>query len=619
MKRIALLLAAMIIILPYGYAHAGYVDNLRADIDRILKPISGKVTSVGKKYILIDKGSSDGIKPGAVVSIFRNYGRYRYQGKTVALKKLVCYAVVEKTGINSSEVKPVYGVDEKKHRILYLIPDGLKYKNLKPETGDLFSINSGRQKVAILTRNPVIYDSIKTLLPNLDFADKDWVDLNRVDLKIYGENWSRLPKLAFKLGIDYFFVPKLIKTKGKAHLDIAVIPGMSGKKIAEVSADLSAEQYAKLRNRIRKSAALINPDNITASNLDLQYRQSIWDKILGKVGISIHHGGYQMNISGLNEIAVFRVSDVATDLAITADNNDGYRIAIVSDGSALIYSYRNGNIKRIQKLSPINAVYADLSGKLLIISGFNNYGAIKSVFYRLDKSTRRFVKVSSSGMWMRFVRWKGKRVVAASPGKVDRPFGDKLYLYEIQSNKLTRFADVSYILRKTSFFNWDTFNDANGQFLIYLSKDGNITVEKNGKIIKRTEAVFGFGKNSVLRYAQQQTADNPDGGVVKLSRAVKFFHSNGMLKVAAFRNYRTAVLNSFMSNPSNGSAFMVYDFDGSLHREYSSGNIYGRISAISASEDMFVIARAIPSDFLKRLWSGEKERGVVTLDVMENR
>lgn len=619
MKRIALLLAAMIIILPYGYAYAGYVDNLRADVDRILKPISGKVTSVSKKYILIDKGSSDGIKPGAVVSIFRNYGRYRYQGKTITLKKLVCYAVVEKTGINSSEVKPVYGVDEKKHHILYLIPDGLKYKNLKPETGDLFSINSGRQKVAILTRNLAIYDSIKTFLPNLDFADKDWVDLNRVDLKIYNENWTRLSKLAFKLGIDYFFVPKLIKTKGKAYLDIAVIPGMSGKKIAEVTEQLNHTQYAEIKRKIKKSAALINPDNITASNLDLQYRQSIWDKILGKVGISIHHGGYQMNISGLNEIAVFRDSDVATDLAITADNNDGYRIAIVSDGSVLIYSYQNGNIKRIQKLSPINAVYADLSDKLLIISGFNNYGAIKSVFYRLDKSTRRFVKVSSSGMWMRFVRWKGKRVVAASPGKIDKPFGNKLYLYSIRPSGLIRFADLSYLLKKTSFYNWDTFNGANGQFLIYLSKDGNITVEKNGKIIKRTGAVFGFGKNSVLRYRQYQTSDNPNGGVVKLSRAVKFFHSNNSLEIVAVRNYKTAVLNSFMSNPSNGSAFMVYDFDGSLHREYASGNIYGRLSAISVANDLFAVGRAVPSDFLKRLWSGEKERGVITLDVMENR
>jgi len=287
---------------------------------------------------------------------------------------------VEKVSNNRSEAKPIYGVDEKEHRILYIIPDGWKYKNLKAQKGDIFTLNSGRQKVAVLTKNPALYNKLKNGLKNVDFVDKDWLDTNRVDLKIYGTDWKRLPDLAFKLGIDYFLIPGLVRKQNKATLNLTVVAGMSGKRIGNISVSLDNIQYAALKKKMKKSEILINPNNITVSSLDLQYRQTLIDKLLGKAGITLHHGNYQMAIAGLNPIAILKDTSVATDLAIGGKNGDGnYRIVVASDESATIYSYQNGDVQKLQELSPINVVTVDLFKKLLIISGFNRYGKINKI------------------------------------------------------------------------------------------------------------------------------------------------------------------------------------------------------------------------------------------------
>ncbi len=619
MKNILKLLLTVIFVLFYNSAYAGYIGTLKNDIEKIITPVSGKITSAGNKYIVIDKGSADNIRQGTVISVFRNYGTYEHNGKIIHLKKIVCYAVVEKVSNDRSEAKPIYGVDEKERRILYIIPDGWKYKNLKVQKGDLFTLNSGRQKVAVLTKNPALYNKLKNGLKNVDFVDKDWLDTNRVDLKIYGTDWKRLPDLAFKLGIDYFLIPKLVQKQNKAALNLTVVAGMSGKRIGNISVSLNNIQYAALKKKMKKSEILINPNNITVSSLDLQYRQTLIDKLLGKAGISLHHGNYQMAITGLNPIAILKDTSVATDLAIGGINGDGnYRIIVASDGSAMIYSYQNGDMQKLQELSPINVVTVDLFKKLLIISGFNRYGRIKSVIYKYRDRANKFVKLSETGSWMRFVRWNGKVVVASQSGSIDRLFASKLYLYAIKKNKLVKFADVSYILKKTSFFNWDSFMRGDKRFLIYLSVNGNIVIKNDGKIIRKTNTVFGFGKNRIVRYPNSQTSENPQGGTVLMSRPIKFFFSKNGLKIIAARNYRTAVVNSLFSNISNGSALIVYNFDKyGLHREYTSGNIYGRLSAISGMNDLLLIGRAVPSDFMKRLWQGEKEEGATTLNRME--
>ena len=619
MKNILKLLLAVIFVLFYDFAYAGYIGTLRSDIEKIVAPVSGKITNANKKYIVIDKGSADNIRPGAVISVFRNYGTYKQDGKIIHLKKVVCYAVVEKVSNDRSEAKPIYGVDEKEHTLLYIIPDGWKYKNLKVQKGDLFTLNSGRQKVAVLTKNPALYNKLKNGLKNVDFVDKDWLDTNRVDLKIYGTDWKRLPDLAFKLGIDYFLIPRLVRKQNKAALNLTVIAGMSGKRIGNISVSLNNIQYAALKKKMKKSEILINPNNITVSSLDLQYRQTLIDKLLGKAGISLHHGNYQMAIAGLNPIAILKDTSVATDLTIGGINGDeNYRIVVASDGSATIYSYQNGDVQKLQELSPINVAAVDLFKSLLIISGFNRYGAIKSIIYRYRDKTNRFVKLSETDSWMRFVHWNGKVVVASQSGSIDRLFTSRLYLYAIKNNRLVKFADVSYISKMASFFNWDSFTRGNKQFLIYLSENGNIVIRNDGKVIRKTNSVFGFGKNRIVRYPNSQTTENPQDGTVLMSRPIKFFSNKNGLEITVVRNYRTAVINSLFSNISNGSAFMVYNFDKyGLHRKYTSGNIYGRLSAISGINDLLLIGRAVPSDFLKRLWQGEKEKGVITLNRME--
>jgi len=68
MKNILKLLLAVIFVLFYDSAYAGYIGTLRNDIEKIIAPVSGKITSADNKYIVINKGSADNIRPGAVIS-----------------------------------------------------------------------------------------------------------------------------------------------------------------------------------------------------------------------------------------------------------------------------------------------------------------------------------------------------------------------------------------------------------------------------------------------------------------------------------------------------------------------------------------------------------------------
>ncbi len=598
----------------YNISYADYLNNLNHEFTKIDKPINGKVTSALKGTSVINKGSQSGVKTGMQVNIYENFGTYRLNGKSIILKKLICYGVVKKTYDNKSEVIAVYGVDEETKKLLYLIPDGWKYKTLKIKAGDLFSINSGRQKAAILTRNPVLYNTLKSALVNFDVASNDWVNEERVALKIYGMDRKKLSRLAFKLGIDYFLIPTLSKNNNAGSLNILVIGGLSGMTIDNISTGLNQSDYSLLENKIQNSTTLINPDNVTASNLDLEYKKTILDKLFGKIGISIHHGSYQKEIAGTRTVAIINDSNIADDLAIK-NVNGNKEFIVLSDGRAVIYSYSNGDIKKIQELSAINSVSVELYKQFLILSGFDRYGAIKSLFYKLDHD-HKFIKMAEDSAWMRFVHWNGNVVAARQAGSIDSLFSSKLYLYHIKNDSLVKFKDISYITKKTAFFNWDTILIGHNTFMVYLSRNGNVVVEKNRKVISESKAVFGFGKNRIVRYPRSysnSSNDNKNAGTILIHKPIKFFYENGKLEIAVMRNYKTSVLNTPFTSSTGGSALWIYvlNKDG-LHRQFASGNIFGRISAAAIYKNMLLLGRAVPSDFFRNLLQGEKEKGLTT-------
>ncbi len=600
----------------YNISYAYHLKDLNRELIRIDKPVSGKVVSETKETAVINKGSESGVKTGMQVNIYRNFGTYRLNGKSIILKKLVCYGIVKKTYKNRSEIAVTYGVDEKTNDLLYVIPNGWKYEALKIKTGDLFSINRGEQKVAILTRNPALYNTLKSALVNFDVADKDWVDEERVALKIYGQNRKKLSRLAFKLGINYFLIPAVSEKNGGGILNVIMIGGLSGETVDNISVDLNQSNYSLLKNKMQKSAALINPNNITASNLDLEYKKTIIDKLLGKAGISLHYGSYQKKIAGTRTVAIINDPNIADDLAIGDINGDGNKkLIVLSDGKAVIYNYLNGGIKRIQKFSAINNVSVELYKQFLILSGFDRYGAIRSLLYKSGKD-HRFVEIAKSAAWMRFVHWNGKVVVAREAGSINSLFTSKLYLYYLKNDSLVKFKDVSYIAKKAKFFNWNTISINHNIFLVYLSREGNIVVENDGKVISRSHAVFGFGKNRIVRYPQSYS-NNLDGGrktgTILMHKPIKFFYTNNQMEIAVIRNYRTAAINTPFTTSTGGSALRVYILNkNGLHRKFSSGNIFGRISSVAIYKNMLLLGRAVPSNFLRNVLEGEKEKGLTT-------
>ena len=95
-KRVLWFLSVCTILSIYNISYAYYLKDLQAQLAGINVPVNGKVVSVRKGIIVINKGSKSGVKPGMQVNIYKNFGTYRLNGKTIILKKLVNYSVIKK-------------------------------------------------------------------------------------------------------------------------------------------------------------------------------------------------------------------------------------------------------------------------------------------------------------------------------------------------------------------------------------------------------------------------------------------------------------------------------------------------------------------------------------------
>ncbi|WP_022670004.1 hypothetical protein [Hippea alviniae] len=618
-------LSILIVIFVFGFSQtskADVFDNLTEQIMSKLHIVNGKVIAVNGNKVELNKGELDGLSRNYFVYIYRNLGSFvpLNSDKPVQLKEGIAYANVVKTFEHKAIAVITQGVErEKKYLIgLGIIPNGEKEIIGKPKVGDYFTSGKASYTVAIITRNPYIYKTLKSKLEQTNrffVIGEDRVQIAIVNNRINSlYEKTAIKRLANVLSADLIITVSTIRDK---DLKFKLYNGYSGNVMLANSLAIDKETQLVLNSQPIQT---IPPENLVASNLRLRPKLTFWESILNRFGLYSPYTGLQMSSSTYKVVFYKPIGYGTTAFYYGLFDSDNSSKVVITQGSKIeVYRFQWDSFEKLYDLSYgyniINIDSAKINGKTLIaISNFNRYGALSSaVGYIKDK---RFVPIVEDLPYhIRFYnKFSNHPILIAQKASVSKPFYGPIY--ELSLNTFKPVSELKLPIQPDSFYEF--FKVKND--IVFINKFKQLEVYNTalGKVVQTTSYGFGQGERLIQRYPvdiennEEPVEELYRKASVEIPKAIRIQKENGKIYLLGLRNYMS---NHITIAKQHYNAYNLKLFElvnGKLKFIWSSGDVSGRIVGCAKDGDYVLSVIGVPTGFFDRFIRGIYETDRLT-------
>ncbi len=617
MKKLLVILAFALICASPSYANV--YDGISQKIASKLHIVKGSVIGLKNKTVILNKGYLDGLYKNSIVYIYENVGQMKLfkDNQTVSLKKGIAYAYVSKLYPHKAKAVITAGLEKQKDYLIGLgiIPWGEKEIIGKPKINDRFIAGKKEYRIAIITRNPIIYSSLKRALEK---TGRFYViDPNSIAIAI---TQNRINSLSEKTSIKQLAnainadMVMLVSTRRFKTMQCKIYNGYAGNVMMSVKENIDKQSQVVLLNN--KNFTQIPSTNMVASTLRLSPKLTFWEQLLSKVGLYSPYTNTTMS-SARYKITLFKNIGYGTTAFYMADvNNNKEKDILVAQGSRVdIYTFDFDSFVKKASFSYgyniFNIDSAKIDGKTLIaISNFNKYGSLDSAIGYIDKHYKFHIIKSGLKYHLRFYDRFANPVLIAQKASILKAFSGPIYVMNMQSGTLNK---LNLPIRPKDFYTFEKIDN----YIAYLSPSGQLCLydTDTNKVIQRTAYAFGGGERPIERYHyepnQEQTIqDVAAKNNVYIPKGIVFFKDkNGNIYALGAQNYVSRVITINKQHYGAYSLKLLKYANGKFSLEWSSGDVKGRIVGFGKTDDYIISVVGLPAGFFDRFI-----RGILEID-----
>ncbi|WP_025270138.1 hypothetical protein [Hippea sp. KM1] len=624
MKKIAVALILMFFAIN-SYAFEVFNQLSRDILSSSEGVIKGRIIGINEKTntVVLDKGLNDGLLKGSFVYIYRNEGVFvSPSGKSVSLKKGIAYATVFRVFPHKAEAKITQGVERQKKYLIGLgiIPNGEREIFGKPRMGDNWVCGKASYRIAVIVRNPFLYEQIKKALEetgrfyviNPDVIQTAIVD-NRINSLYEREAVKRLANV---IDADYVLFVSTIKHK---QLKYRLLNGYGGVVIKSGLLQMDSKTIAAINS---SPSYDIPPNNIVASNLRLSERLTFWESILNKVGLYSPYTNVDMSS---NSYKVVLYKDIGHDTtAFYYGDLDGKdRIAIAQGSNVLVFRFDIDSFEKLYEFSYgdtiINIDSAKVNGKtLVLITNINRYGALSSAIGYIKNKKFHIIKGDLPYHLRFYDKLSSHPVILAQKASISRLFYGDIYQLNLDTFRVSKFR---LPVRPHSFYEFFKVGDR----IVYLDDASQLKVYNlaTGKVKQITSYGFGGGERLIQRYPIMDNNKEADikelieKNSVVVPKAISVFEENGKVYLLGIRNYMSHHI-TIAKQHYNAYNIKLFDIGNTgIKMVYSSGDVKGRVVGAAKEGEFIISVIGLPTGFFDRFIRGIYEADRLTAARME--
>ncbi len=619
MKKLFVGIIFLLVTIPCS--RAGVYENIAYKLSSQLHIVQGKVlkTELKKKIVVLNKGYADGLYKNSIVYIYKNRGKLMLfnDNSSVTLKKGVAYAYVSKLMPHKAYAVITGGLEKQKDYLIGLgiIPWGEKELIGTPKANENFIAGKKEYRIAIITRNPVIYSSLKGALEKTGrfyVINPDTIAIAITNKRIHslGEK-SSIKQLADAINADLVM---LVSTRRYETMHCKIYNGYAAKVITSFNEQIDKKSRSVLVNN--ENSTTIPAKNMVASTLRLSPKLTFWEQLLNKVGLYSPYSGLDMS-SAQYRITLFRSIGYGTTAFYVADvNNDQTKDIFVAQGSRVkIYNFdfdsfiKKGSFSYGYNIFNIDS--ATINGKTLIaISNFNRFGELDSAIGYLDKHYKFHIIKEGIPYHVRFYDKFSSPKLLVQKAAVFKPFIGPVYVMNIQSGSIKK---LNLPVKPEDLY---TFERIDG-YIAYLSKSGQLCLydTDSGKTLQRTAYTFGGGERPIQRYNFEQNNQESIQEVeaknnVYIPKGIVFFKGkNGDIYALGGVNYISRNITINKQHYGGYSLKLLRFASDKFKLVWSSGDVRGRVVGFGKIDDYIVSVIGLPAGFFDRFI-----RGILEID-----
>ncbi len=609
-------------------ANATVYNTIAHRIVKRLTVVKGRVISASAASVTLNKGYEDSLYNHSIVYIYRNRGKMKLFGsnRVVELREGVAFACVTKLFAHRAVARLCAGLEkERKYLIgLGIIPWGTKEIIGKPRKSDLFIAGKKEYRIAIITRNPIIFSSLKKSLEKTGrffVIDPDKLAVAIVENRInYISEAKSIRKLAESVDADLVL---LVRPKSDfKDFFVKLYNGYAAKTMLSFRVPVDRDSYLVLENNRNFN---IPARNMVASNLRLNPRLTFWQKILGKVGLYNPYSGLKMSSSTFN-VAFFKDIGYGTTAFYVGDvNGDGDKEILVAQGSDVkLYRVGGDSFLPLAHFNYGHTIFnidaARFGSRVLIaLSNYNSYGVLDSAIGYFDKKFRFHLIKKGLPYNVRFYDRFDKPQILVQRAAIDKPFYGKIYEYDLEGGQLRSFK---LPVKTENLFTFERIGD----YIAYLNGASQLCLYSldKGKVVQRFPYTLGDGTRPIRRYnympsARESLEDVWAKNHVLIRKGVVFEKGiNNRIYALAYTNHRGRIIKIKGSNYSAYSLWL-FSFNADRFKQiYYSGDLKGHLIAAGKAGRYIISVIGLPAGFFDRFIRGILEIDRLTAGQMEH-
>lgn len=616
MRKILLVLSILAIFAIPSFADV--YNNTANDIVKKLYITKGRIVDVNNGYVILNKGSDNGLGKHYFLYIYRDEGSFKpfNSEETVKLTKGIAYADIVQVDKNRSKARITSGTaQENKYLIgLGIIPNGTKEIVSTPKINDKWIAGKSKYRVVLITRNPTIYNSLSNALQHTE----KFLVVSPDEVKIYLtqehinsiNNGETIKKLAGRANAD--LVINLSSTTQYNNLKYEIYNGYSGQVIYSSKQPIDKNSKDVLISQKGLSNE-IPPENIVSSNLNLSPKLTFWESMLNKAGLYSPYSRLYMSSEHFKISTYMNIGHNTTDARVVTINSK--KMIAAAQGSKIsIYNFNGNAFSKYTEFSYGYNVFhidsAEISGKTWIaLSNFNSYGALDSCIGYIDGRQFKIVK-KDIPYHIRFYDKFSKPIVIVQKASIAKVFYGDIYKLDVNTLKVTPFKMPVKVDNFYEFFKVDNnivYLSAAKQLQIYNIKTGKVTyslpyyftgvqraTERYHYEPNNEESLQDVEKKNIVYIAKNLAAEKDKKGIYFIAK--------------------TSYLSDHVSfGPLSGNSHNAYDlkifryYGPELEKVYSSGKLKGDVAGMGKIGNYIVAVIGMPSGFFNRVVMGIEE------------
>ncbi|AEA33981.1 hypothetical protein [Hippea maritima] len=626
MKKITVALIVVFLAIN-SYAFEVF-DSLSGEVLSLAnKVIKGRVVRVNlkNKTVVLNKGADEGLLKNSFVYIYRNEGVFvAINGKEVALKKGIAYATVVKLFPHKAVAKITQGIEKQKKYLIGLgiIPNGEREVFGTPKENDKWAAGKSTYNIAVIIRNPFIYEQTKSALDKTGkffVISPDVIQTAIVNNRINSlyEN-DAIKRLASVVNADLVLFVSTIKHE---RLRYKLYNGYGGVVIKSGELPMDSKTIAALNSY---PSYEIPPNNPVASNLRLSPKLTFWESILNRFGLYSPYTNVDMSSTSYKVVMYKNIGHDTTAFYDGYLDGNVREIAVAQGSKVKVFRFDIDSFDKLYEFSYgytiINIDAARIGGKnLILLTNFNRYGSLSSAIGYI-KNHKLYIIKDNLPYHLRFYdKLSGHPIILAQKASLSKLFYENIYKIDLNTFKVSKF---SLPVRPKSFYEFFKV----GETLVYLNQAGELESYDldTGKIKQVTSYAFGGGERLIERYPVEISRDSEESikeliakNSVVVPKAISVFKENGEVYILGIKNYMSHHITIAKQHYNAYNVKLFTLNKGNLKMVYNSGDVKGRVVAAAKEGNYIISVIGLPTGFFDRFIMGIYEVDRLTAARME--